>query len=135
MPPKASFVLDTSAFLALRENESGANRVEALLSQAKKNQSRLLASFMTRMEILYIVWREEGEEPARHALRLIDSFAVQWIACDTEILESAARLKARGNLSVADSWIAATAICYGATLLHKDPEFEPLQEIIQEILK
>jgi predicted nucleic acid-binding protein len=135
MPPKASFVLDTSAFLALRGDEAGANRVAALLSQAKKNQCRLLASFMTRMEVLYIVWRAEGEEPARHALRLIDSLTVQWTACDNDILESAARLKARGNLSVADSWIAATAIVHGATLLHKDPEFEAFQEIKQEVLK
>jgi predicted nucleic acid-binding protein len=36
---------------------------------------------------------------------------------------------------VADSWIAATAIVHGATLLHKDPEFEAFQEIAQEILK
>jgi predicted nucleic acid-binding protein len=87
------------------------------------------------MEILYIIWRAEGEEPARHALRLIDSFNLQWIACDADILENAARLKARGNLSVADSWIAATAIVHGATLLHKDPEFEGFNEIKQEALK
>jgi ribonuclease VapC len=87
------------------------------------------------MEILHIVWRAEGEEAARHALRLIDSMTVQWTACANDILESAARLKARGNLSVADSWIAATAIVHGATLLHKDPEFEAFQEIKQEVLK
>jgi uncharacterized protein with PIN domain len=80
MPPKNSFVLDTSALLALRSDESGANRVEALLSRAKRNQCRLLASFMSRMEILYIIWRDEGEEAVRHALRLIDSFTVQWVS-------------------------------------------------------
>lgn len=87
------------------------------------------------MEVLYIVWREEGEEAARHALRLMDSFAVEWIACDANILEIAARIKAHGKLSVADSWIGATAIAYSATLVHKDPEFEPFKEIPQEILK
>lgn len=135
MPPGSSFVLDTSAFLALRGNEPGADRVEALLSQGKKNQCQLLASFMTRMEILYIVWREEGEEAARQALRLMDSFAVEWISCEPNILQTAARIKAHGRLSVADSWIGATAIVYGATLVHKDPEFQPLNEIRQEFLK
>jgi predicted nucleic acid-binding protein len=135
MPPKNSFVLDTSALLALRSDESGANRVEALLSRAKRNQCRLLASFMSRMEILYIVGRGEGEEAARHALRLIDSFAVEWVSCETNILEIASRIKAQGGISVADSWIGATAIAYGATLVHKDPEFEPFKEIAQEILK
>ena len=135
MPPKDSFVLDTSALLALRSDESGADRVEALLSRAKKNQCQLLASFMSRMEILYNVWREEGEEAAHHALRLIDSFAVQWVSCEPNILEIASRIKAQGGLSVADSWIGATAIAHDATLVHKDPEFEALKEIPQEILK
>jgi predicted nucleic acid-binding protein len=135
MPPANSFVLDTSALLALRSDESGADRVEALLSRAKKNQCRLFASFMSRMEVLYTVWRGEGEDAARHALRLMDSFAVEWISCEPSILEIASRIKAHGGLSVADSWIGATALAYGATLVHKDPEFEPLKEITQEVLK
>jgi len=134
MPPK-SFVLDTSALLALRSDESGADRVEALLAQAKRNQCRLLISFMTRMELLYCIRREEGEESAREALRLIDSFTVNWVTCEPDILERASRIKAHGRISVADSWIGATAIVYGATLVHKDPEFEPFEEISQEILK
>ena len=135
MPPKNSFVIDTSAFLALRSDESGADRVEALLLRAKKNQCRLLASFMSRMEVLYNVWRREGEDAARHALRLMDSFAVQWVSCEPNILEIASRVKAHGGLSVASSWIGATAIAYGAILVHKDPEFELFEEIPQEILK
>jgi ribonuclease VapC len=135
MPPKGSFVLDTSALLALRGDEPGADRIETLLSQAKKKQCRLLASFMSRMEVLYIVWREEGEEDARHALRLMDSFAIEWVSCEPRILEIAARLKARGKLSVADAWIGATAVAYDATLVHKDPEFEPFKEVLQDILK
>jgi hypothetical protein len=47
------------------------------------------------MEVLYIVWQEEGEEAARHALRLMDSFAVGWVSCEPTILEIAARIKAR----------------------------------------
>ena len=135
MPPIDKFVLDTSAFLALRGDESGADRVEALLALAKRNRCQLFASFMSRMEILYIVWHKEGEDSARHALRLLDSFTVQWISCEPSILETASRLKASGGLSVADSWIGATAIEHGATLVHKDPEFEPLKEISQEFLK
>jgi predicted nucleic acid-binding protein len=36
---------------------------------------------------------------------------------------------------VADSWIAATASVFSATLVHKDPEFTPISEISQELLK
>jgi ribonuclease VapC len=135
MPLKNAFVLDTSALLALRSDEPGADRVETLLSQAKKSQCRLFVSFMTRMELLYCVWREEGEEAAREALRLIDSFTIEWVTCEPGILEAASRLKAQAGLSVADSWISATAILREATLVHKDPEFMKFKEIRQEVLR
>ena len=95
----------------------------------------MLVSFMTRMEILYCVGREEGEEAAREALRLIDSFSIEWISCESVILEKASRIKSAGGLSVADSWIAATASVFGATLVHKDPEFESLRDIPQLFLR
>lgn len=78
MADRNVFVLDTSALLALRGDEPGADRVETLLSHARNNQCRILISFMSRMEVLYIVWREEGETTARDALRQIDSFKIEW---------------------------------------------------------
>ncbi|MBI4475037.1 MAG: PIN domain-containing protein [Acidobacteria bacterium] len=132
--PKKSFVLDTSALLALRADETGADRVQTLLAQAKQNQCRIFVSFMTRMEVLYCVRREEGEDAAREALRLIDSFSIQWISCEPAILEKASQIKHSGRISVADCWIAATAGILGATLVHKDPEFAPLKDISQEFL-
>jgi ribonuclease VapC len=134
-PPKKTFVLDTSALLALRGDEPGADRVQALLTQAQRNHCRILLSFMTRMEILYLVRREEGEEAALQALRLVDSFAVEWVSCDAAILEKAAHIKSAGGLSVADCWIAATASIFDATLVHKDTEFVPVTEITQEVLE
>lgn len=128
------FVLDTSAVLALRGDESGADRVEALLQQAARGKSRLLLSFMTRMELLYCLWRDEGEQKAREGLRLLDSFSIQWVACGPDILEAAARIKRSGRISVADSWIGATALVHDATLVHKDPEFRAFTEIRQETL-
>jgi predicted nucleic acid-binding protein len=110
MDPKNVFLLDTSAFLTLRSDEAGSDRVADLLARAKRNSCQLFGSFMTRMELLYLIQREEGEEPAREALRLMDSFPIEWITCEPSILELAARLKARGRLSVADNWIGATAI-------------------------
>jgi len=133
--PKRIFIFDTSAILALRSDKPGSDRVQALLEQAKRNQCRLLVSFMTRMELLYGIQREEGENAARDALRLVDSFAIHWVSCEPHILETASRIKASGRISVADSWIGATAIVHNATLLHKDPEFEPFKDIQQEFLR
>ena len=134
MPAKKSFVLDTSALLALRGNEPCADRVQSLLEQGSRQQCRLLVSFMTRLELLYCIRREEGEHAAHEALRLVDSFAIDWVPCEPGILERAAQIKSAGRISVADSWIGATALVYAAVLVHKDPEFGPLQDIPQEVL-
>ena len=133
--PAKSFVLDTSAVLALRSDEPGADRVQALLGQAVRRHRRLLVSFMTRMELLYCIRREEGEDAALDALRLMDSFAIQWVYCERDILATASQIKSSGRISVADSWIGATAVVHGAILVHKDPEFESFKDILQEVLK
>jgi len=134
MAPERSFLLDTSALLALRGGETGADEVEQLLRRAAKGGCSLLASFMTRMELLYLIRREEGEAAARHALRLIDAFNLEWVSCEPEILDTAALLKAEGGLSVADSWIGATTIVWNAILIHRDPEFTKFPEIPQKFI-
>jgi predicted nucleic acid-binding protein len=135
MDPKRSFLLDTSVFLAFRSDETGSEDVELLLREGERGKCSLLASFMTRMELLYLIRREEGEEAARHALRLIDTFNLEWVSCEPEILEAAAQLKAGGGLSVADCWIGATAIVRSAILIHKDTEFTKFQIIPQKFIK
>jgi predicted nucleic acid-binding protein len=130
----ADFVLDTSAVLALRDDEEGADRVEQILRRARDGRAHVLLSFMSRMEILYRVTIDEDEEAARSALRLLESSGIRWVSCEDTILEAAARIKVGGGLSVADAWIAATALLHEAILIHKDPEFERLGEIRQERL-
>jgi len=44
------------------------------------------------------------------------------------ILDRAAEIKATQRVSVADSWIIATALEIGAVLVHKDPEFEQVKD-------
>lgn len=132
-PPR--YVLDTSAVLALRSDEHGAARVEQLLRRARAGSASVLLSFMTRMELLYRIAAEEGWEQAEAAVRLVDAVGIEWISCTGPILEEAARLKAKGGLSVADAWIAATASVHSATLVHKDPEFARAHHVRQERLR
>jgi predicted nucleic acid-binding protein len=132
---KQRWVLDTSAILALRSDEPGADRVADVLHKARNRDGSVLLSFMTRMEVLYCVSRDEGEDAARQAIRLLDAATVRWVSCEPGILEEAARMKAHGGLSVADAWIAATAQTHQAILVHKDPEFASLSELQQEDLR
>jgi predicted nucleic acid-binding protein len=128
------WLLDTSALLALRDNEAGAERVAALLRQAIDGHGMVLACFMSRMEVLYRVWKDEDERRARLADAQIQSLPIRWVAASDPLLEQAAAIKACHALSVADAWIAAAARQQGAVLVHKDPEFQAINSLAQEWL-
>lgn len=127
------YVLDTSALLTLRDDEQGAETVADLLYQAQEGQILCLASFMTQLELFYRVWRDEGKALGWLAYEQSQSLPITWVKQDQSLLEKAAELKATLPVSLADAWIGATALLEGATLVHKDPEFEALN-CPQEIL-
>jgi predicted nucleic acid-binding protein len=117
------YLLDTSALLALRDNEAGADQVADLLYEAQKGQTVCLACFMTLMEVFYRVWKDEGEVAGRLAYEQCYTLPITWIHEDKPLLEKAAELKATFSISLADAWIAAAAMLHDAELVHKDPEF------------
>ena len=116
------YLLDTSALLTLRDDEAGADLVAALLYESQRGAVTCFASFMTQMEILYRVWKDEGKEAGRLAYEQCRSLPITWVLVDAPLTEKAAELKATHSISVADSWIAATALLQSAILVHKDPE-------------
>ena len=125
-----AFCLDTSAILTLRDDEPGAERVAMLL----EGPDPCFACFMTRMEVLYRVWKDEGERSGRLAYEQLQSLPIAWVDQTEPLLLEASRIKALHRLSVADAWIAAAALLSRATLLHKDPEFEAITELDQDWL-
>ena len=51
---------------------------------------------------------------------------IAWVHESPPLLKRAAERKARYPLSLADAWIAASAMEEQAVLIHKDPEFAPV---------
>ncbi|MFQ5834552.1 MAG: PIN domain-containing protein [bacterium] len=125
------YVLDTSALLALREDEAGADEVERILREAEKGECEVYLSFMTLMELCYRLWQDKGEQSAKEILAETKALPVQEIREENDLLIKASRVKASFSLSVADSWIIATAWQKKAKLVHKDPEFEQVKEIVE----
>jgi predicted nucleic acid-binding protein len=123
-------LLDTSALLTLRDDEPGAGRVEEALEQP----GRCYACFLSRMEVLYRVWKDEDERAGRLAYEQLKALPLHWVEASEPLLEQAASIKARHALSLADAWIAAAAQQVGAALLHKDPEFRAVANLPQEWL-
>ncbi|MFP5406760.1 MAG: PIN domain-containing protein [Gammaproteobacteria bacterium] len=124
------YLLDTSALLALRDNEPGAERVEELLRESQQGKTRCLACFISLMEVMYRVWRDEDESRGRLAYEQCLALPIEWVHESADLLKRAAEVKARWRMSVADAWIAACALENAAILVHKDPEFKsvPVQQ-------
>ena len=125
-----AFCLDSSAILTLRDDEPGAERVAMVL----EGPDPCFVCFVTRMEVLYRVWKDEGERSGRLAYEQLQSLPIQWVDQTEPLLLEASRIKATHPLSVADAWIAAAALLSRATLLHQDPEFEAITELDQSWL-
>ncbi|MEW6665131.1 MAG: PIN domain-containing protein [Thermodesulfobacteriota bacterium] len=125
-----NYTLDTSALLAYLLDEPGSDDVADILLQADKGKAEVFVSFMTSMELLYRVWRLSGERQAKRAYLTLRSLPVNEVGESEGILFEAAKLKAQHPISVADAWIAGTALVTGTILLHKDPELEPLDGVI-----
>jgi predicted nucleic acid-binding protein len=120
------YVLDTSAVMTLIEDEEGADRIDQIL-----RTEQVWIPWLVLLEVNYITRQENGEAEAdrRYALMKQLQVTISWEA-DEPTLLTAARIKAKYRLSLADAIIAAFAIQVKATLVHKDPEFEPLADLL-----
>ena len=120
------YLLDTSALLTLRDDEPGEDQVADLLYKTKQDDVQCYCCFMSLMEVFYRVWKDEGERNGRLAYEQCLSLPITWVHEDKALLEKAAEIKAAHQLSLADAWVAASAVQQNATLVHKDPEFSKL---------
>src|ERR1041385_4383407 len=102
MPPAAAerFVLDTSALLCLKQDEPGAAHVEEILRQHGA-KGAVFVSFMSIMELAYILEQEQGETAARQGILQIKQLPVRIVESDEPLGLAAARIKAAHRLSVA----------------------------------
>ena len=120
------YLLDTSAILSFIEDEAGADRVEEALKK-----STTLLPWTVLLETYYITLQEEGQAEADRRIALLKQLKVivLW-NMDEATLLTAARLKAKFHVSLADAIIAAFAIRNDAVLMHKDPEFDALTGLL-----
>lgn len=128
-----SYVLDTSAIFTFTKAEDGSDTIEDILICARKGKCNVYLSFISFMESYYITWQEKSEDTAKELIILIKSLPVKKVDSNEIITLSAGRIKANHRLSVADAFIAATAIDKNAILVHKDPELEVISKYIETL--
>jgi len=126
------YIFDTSALLTYIEDEDGSEDVEKLLIAAEKESVTIYVTFISITEVFYITAREKSISDAIKRIGLLNSLAVRIVESYEDLNISAGKLKARHNISLADSYIAALCQNYNGTLVHKDPEFEKILPSIKE---
>lgn len=121
-----SLVLDSFALLALLRDEPGAEAVRDILIRAAAGEIALLMSEINLGEVLYHTERKYGADKAGETLVELEALPIQMVGVSRARILAAAHLKANHRISYADSFAAALAREYGATLVTGDPEFRAL---------
>lgn len=127
------YVIDTSALFAYIENEEGYDKLEALLHEAIEEKVELVISVVSCIEVFYISLQEQAENVAEERLRLINDLPVKLLPLDPPIIKTTGEMKAKFQMSFADCCIAAQAKYSEAYLVHKDPEYEQVENQIKQI--
>jgi predicted nucleic acid-binding protein len=122
------YILDANAVLLylMGPGHNGAEKVRSLVLDAEQDSILLSMSVINLGEVLYTLLKSEPED--RALLKIRDLKQVVAIAnADVERTVQASLLKYQYKLGYADSFAAALAIEYNATLVSADPAFEKLE--------
>jgi predicted nucleic acid-binding protein len=122
------YILDACALLALFNNEQGADIVEDLMKRCLAGKIQLYISVVQLLEVYYDRLRVKG-------LDFADNFLAEAYASPMHIIDTipqshlrvAGRLKVSYDISFADSFACATAICIPGTLVTADSELKEVE--------
>ena len=119
-----AYVLDTTALVSYFKAEPLGTQVRDMLLDQPSN---LLLPFMTIMEVQYVLARTLTPSQVDQYIATLRGLGAPIIESNPAWGAAAADVKARGDLSLADAWIASLALMYDAELVHKDPEFDRVE--------
>lgn len=129
----ACYVFDTSAIIALIDDEAGADTVWELLQLALKGEISVFVSILTVVELHYRLLRQKGEIFANQRLDELYQMPITVVDFTKIFAKQSAIYKSSGKLSFADACIASTAKQLNAILVHKDPEYGSLMDDVRQL--
>lgn len=123
------YVLDTSAILAVLQDEPGKDQVLDLFLEVGRGdivheRSTINIPFMALMEVHYLALQRLGWEEAEKTIQVLRAWPAEVHESTPRWRLEAAAVKASNRLSAADAWNASLALLLDAELVHKDPEFD-----------
>ena len=124
------YILDACALLAFLKDEEGADVVRDIFDKAERGEVTVSMNAVNLIEVYYDRIRAVGSDHAGTIISdVYNIFPISLIeTIDSAIVREAARLKAMGKMSFADTILVATAACTGATIVTCDHvELEPVE--------
>jgi predicted nucleic acid-binding protein len=100
-----------------------------LLEAARSKEALVHLPFMALMELEYLSLRRCSQGETQRLLSLVEAWPVEIEHPEVEWRHEAARVKATSPVSVADAWICGLARMLDADLVHKDPEYDAVQNL------
>lgn len=127
------YVLDTYAILTVIEDEPGAQTVAEIITT---QGAMLYLSIISLGEIYYILLRRRGEQAAEEVVQnTLAEQSLVLVEVTWPKVKDAARIKAIGGLSYADSFVLALGKELNAPVVTGDPEIKAIaREIGVEII-
>lgn len=127
---KLKLLLDTKPLLKLFAAEEGWEKVKDILSRIEADQLEAGISVVTLTEVHYKYLQEQRPDLAttrtgqlKHALYL------EKMEIDQDVAVKAGEFKGRYRVSIADAFIAASAILEDAVIISDDPDFQKIPEV------
>ena len=131
--PAPPVVFDSHALLKLLRDESGAEEVEKILTEAARRDEPAHMTEVNYAEIQYIVRRKDGEAAWQTIARELVAAPIQFHVADRVLADRAADFKTRFKISLADAFAAALAKEQNAELVTGDPEFKVVESELKKI--
>jgi PIN domain nuclease of toxin-antitoxin system len=120
-------VFDASALLALFFDEPGAEKV----NQAAEADKPIYIAAVNWAEVLYRMHRKHGDAGVETAKHFERTMPLEVAPLDRELAETAADLKVKHGLGLADAFAASLAMHKKAELVAGDKEFKAVETAIK----
>jgi predicted nucleic acid-binding protein len=121
-----TYVFDASALFAFLQKKPGANKVNELLKDAVRGRAEIVMSAVNYGEVYGTILREHGPDRAASTMSAVRPLPIYLIDATPQRAFQAADVKSSYKLYYVDSFAAALAIEYKATLVTSDSDFRRL---------
>ena len=121
-----TYVLDASALIAYLQRTAGAYKVNELLKEARQERAKVLMSAVNYGEVYGRILRERDPDQALLAEQVVNPLPIEVMDATSQRACKAADVKVKHKLYYADSFAAALAMEYKATLVTSDSDFRKL---------